>query len=147
MYIVAIVKVWAINFTMFTNNCLPPWIYSSWERSFSLALCSSRSKKLLYPTQKSIYWCSYIIFLLVVSVEKAFTIEHSLTSWCNWCYSWPTYSVSQICSNIQIKPQLQSFSSETLSHHTSNADDHAILDIHICQRIYRYLLMWGFSTP
>jgi len=37
--------------------------------------------------------------------------------------------LSQVCSNVCIEPQLQSLSGETLSHHTSNSDDHARLDV------------------
>ena len=37
--------------------------------------------------------------------------------------------LSQVCSNVQVEPQLQPVSGETLSHCTSNADEQARLDI------------------
>ena len=37
--------------------------------------------------------------------------------------------LSQVCSNVQVEPQLQPLSGETLFHRTSNSDDHARLDI------------------
>jgi len=40
-----------------------------------------------------------------------------------------TNTTPQVCSNVQVESQLQPLSGETLSHHTSNADDHARLDV------------------
>ena len=37
--------------------------------------------------------------------------------------------LSQVFTNIQVEPQLQPLSGESLSHRTSNSDDHARLDI------------------
>jgi len=68
---------------------------------------------------------------------KPFTIEHSLS--CSFG-GFPTIRhneirdvtanlLTQVCSNVQIEPQLQPLSGESLSHRTSNSDDHARLDI------------------
>ena len=68
---------------------------------------------------------------------KPFTIEHSLS--CSFG-GFPTIRhnklhdvtanlLSQVCSNVQVEPQLQPMPGETLSHCTSNADEHARLDI------------------
>jgi len=35
----------------------------------------------------------------------------------------------QVCTNVQVEPHLQPLSSESLSRHISNTDDHARLDI------------------
>ena len=68
---------------------------------------------------------------------KPFTIEHSLS--CSFG-GFPTIRhnelcdvtanlLSQVCSNVQVDPQLQPMSGETLFHRTSNTDEHARLDI------------------
>ena len=67
---------------------------------------------------------------------KPFTVEHVLS--CSFG-GFPTIRhnelhdvtanlLSQVCTNIQVEPQLQPLSGESLSHCTSNIDDHARLD-------------------
>jgi len=68
---------------------------------------------------------------------KPFTVEHALS--CSFG-GFPSIRhnelrdvtanlLSQVCTNVQVEPQLQPLSGESLSHRTSNTDDHARLDI------------------
>jgi len=69
--------------------------------------------------------------------RKPFTVKHALS--CSFG-GFPTIRHSelrdvtgklffQVCTKVQVEPQLQPLSGESLSHHTSNSDDHARLDI------------------
>ena len=65
---------------------------------------------------------------------KPFTVEHSLS--CsfdgfrhNKLHDVAADLLSQVSSNVQVEPPLQPLSGKTLSHCTSNADDHARLDV------------------